>query len=214
MSTHTFTDVGVSLSGFGLEALLQAAPEDVPDDLIEPFVEPDVVSVIDAWDAGASATVDTRPYPKDAVDAVEFIGDLLNVSLNDVFKATGVSERTFHGWKSRTQTASRKSRRPVADGDTLWYLANSHPNLEAWFHSSNEAKGGVRSRRLKPVGAARVRPWAARTYLRRSIASPRTSRRTPTMAPTFPPGTLQVLDSEVVPESSMTVLPLVHDDGR
>ncbi len=214
MSTHTFTDVGVSLSGFGLEALLSKLLQKTSrTTLIEPFVEPDVVSVIDAWDAGASATVDTRPYPKDAVDAVEFIRDLLNVSLNDVFKATGVSERTFHGWKSRghkPQAGSLGGLWPMAD--TLWYLANSHPNLEAWFHSSNEAKAAFGRGDSNQLALLEF-DWAARTYppQHRLTADFEADTDDGTYLPT---GTLQVLDSEVVPESSMTVLPLVHDDGR
>lgn len=80
-------------------------------------------------------------YPSSAVEAVEFIERILQVSQDDVLTAAKVSPRTYFGWKS-------EGRRPQARSlGRLWptvhvlsRLEAIHPNVAYWFHSNSEAR--------------------------------------------------------------------------
>ena len=214
MSTPMFTYVGAPFSGFDLQALVSNLVKKTSQTtLIKPFVESEVASVLEAWNAGSVAPTDVCPYPKTAVHAVEFIRDVLNVSLNDVFEATGVIERTFHGWKA-------KGHKPRADSlgnlwpmaDTLWYLGNGHPNLEAWFHSSEQAKAAFKAGDSNRLALIEF-DWAILAYPPQPSLSTNFDADTDN-SPYIAAGPFEVLDSEAIPESPMADLPMVHDDGR
>lgn len=138
------------------------------------FLDPRIGDVLEVWE-GPPATADAVPqlrivaapmvreYPQTAVDAVEFIRDLLDVSQDAVLASVGIQERTYFGWKS-----NRASRPRVSSLGKLWLMVEAlfglephRPNLAAWFHSTPEAQrafasGDVSRLQLLELQAAAV----------------------------------------------------------
>lgn len=83
-----------------------------------------------------------RAYPQTAVEAVEYLADLLQVTQDAVLRGTQVNERTYYGWKSRPDAKPRAASlgRLWPTVEALTYLAGAHPNLAAWFHSTPAAQ--------------------------------------------------------------------------
>lgn len=83
----------------------------------------------------------TSPYPTDPVEAIRYIGSVLQISQDQVLDAVGIKERTYFGWKTQLRRP-----RPSSLGhlwsvvEALQYLRQSHPNLAAWFHASPQAQ--------------------------------------------------------------------------
>ena len=83
-----------------------------------------------------------REYPHTAVDAVEFIRDVLGVTQDAVLAAVSIAERTYFGWKSRPGTRPR-----VSTQGKLWLMVEAlhgleplRPSLAAWFQATPEAQ--------------------------------------------------------------------------
>lgn len=78
--------------------------------------------------------------PANAVDAVDFIVRSLHVGRDRVFAASGISERTFYGWKSGHTPRENKVQLLWAWVHVLSQLHTSRHELAGWFHASSEAQ--------------------------------------------------------------------------
>ena len=80
-------------------------------------------------------------YPADEVSAVEFVADSLRITVERVLNAVDIKPRTFYGWKERERRPRASSvGRLWAAVEPVFYLAQSRPNLVAWFAETPEAQ--------------------------------------------------------------------------
>lgn len=118
-------------------------------DKLSPEAAPTVTQVVNltfvtdtAAPVAAPAPVAVAAYPQTAVEGVEYLADLLQISQDAVLRGTQVSERTFYGWKANPDAKPRSASlgRLWPTVETLTYLAGSHQNLASWFHATPEAQ--------------------------------------------------------------------------
>lgn len=97
---------------------------------------------LEAWGAADVVSSPERKLaaPTNAVDAVDFIARTIHVGRERVFAASGVSERTFYGWKSGHTPREDKVRLLWAWVHVLSQLHTSRHELAGWFHASDEAQ--------------------------------------------------------------------------
>jgi hypothetical protein len=124
----------------------------------------DVVEIIRGWDPRSLVESVPPTYPTSAVDAVDFIRDLLMISRTAVLEALSISEKSFHNWVRyghRPRPSSIGSLWPMTEA--LFRLAEGHPNLAAWFHSDQVAQEAFQDADVNALALAEL-AWAARTY--------------------------------------------------
>jgi len=112
------------------------------------------------WEAAAT----TLTYPLTEVAAVNFIAGLLRLPRGTVLSALGIAEKSFYNWSGKGNRA-----RPSRTG-TLWpmtivlhALAAGHPNLAAWYHSSDAAQRAFESGDANALAIAES-TWAVRRF--------------------------------------------------
>jgi hypothetical protein len=151
------------------------------------FLAAEISMVLREWDASTTiadtltfsqtGAVDAglepgRTYPSDPVEAIQHLSSLLQIPQERVLAAVGVKERTFFGWKSqlrRPRPASLGRLWEAVEG--LHYLAGSHPNLAAWFHSSPDAQRLFDAGDIDGLVQLEL-DWALRTYRPTHPAAP------------------------------------------
>jgi hypothetical protein len=124
----------------------------------------EVVDIIRGWDPESLVESVPPVYPTSAVEAVDFIRDLLRIPRSAVFAALSISEKSFHNWARfghRPRPSSTGALWPMTEA--LYRLANGHPNLAAWFHSDQAAKEAFQAADVNALALAEL-AWAVRTY--------------------------------------------------
>lgn len=103
-------------------------------------------------------------YPADEVAAVEFIADTLHLAAERVLVAVGIKPRTYYGWKEKTRRPRPSSIGSLwAAVESFYYLAESHPNLLAWFNDTPEAQNLFDNGQFEELARLEV-DWVTRTY--------------------------------------------------
>lgn len=107
----------------------------------------EVSATLDSWGSTiVMPHVSVPSFPRNEVEAVEFIVDALELSQVAVLKALRIPKRTFFGWKGK----GHRPRQPVKD--RVWTMTNAvaglaatHDNLAAWFHANDKAQQAFKS---------------------------------------------------------------------
>lgn len=124
----------------------------------------EVVEIIRGWDPKSLVQTVTHVYPTTAVEAVNFIRDLLMISRTEVLRALSISEKSFHNWANfghRPRSTSTGVLWPMTEA--LYRLANGHHNLGGWFHSDVAAQEAFQAADVNALALAEL-SWAVRTY--------------------------------------------------
>jgi hypothetical protein len=124
----------------------------------------EVVEIIRGWDPRSLVESVPPVYPTSAVDAVDFIRDLLMISRSAVLDALRISEKSFHNWARyghRPRPSSTGALWPMTEA--LYRLANGHPNLGSWFQSDQAAQEAFHVADVNALALAEL-TWAVRTY--------------------------------------------------
>ncbi len=127
-------------------------------------VPTEVVEIIRGWDPRSLVESVPSVYPTSAVDAVDFIRDLLMISRSAVLDALSISEKSFHNWARyghRPRPSSTGALWPMTEA--LFRLADGHPNLAAWFHSDQSAQEAFHDADVNALALAEL-AWATRAY--------------------------------------------------
>jgi hypothetical protein len=79
-------------------------------------------------------------YPRNASEAVEYIRNILQIPLDNVFAAVDIAARTYHGWKEGRLPRQSSLGRLWSMAHAIQGIENVNPNITAWFQSSDKAK--------------------------------------------------------------------------
>lgn len=139
----------------------------------------DIRDAIADWeDLDLDALLPTVPigrpdtYPADEIAAVEFIEEALRIAADRVFAATNIKPRTYYGWREGTRKPRASSVGSLWSAvEALYYLAQSHPNLSAWFKDNAQAQELFDAGRFAELARLEV-DWLARTYGRTPPQAP------------------------------------------
>lgn len=136
-----------------------------------PFtMRPEIVGVLSRWDAEAPISdTSSTEFPEDAVEAVAFIASRLGVTQDEVLNAAGIKERTFFGWRSsghQPRASSQGQLWPMVQ--VVGRLSKVHSHLQAWFQSSEVARGAFANGDVNALVMAEM-DWAVRNL---TIAMP------------------------------------------
>jgi hypothetical protein len=124
----------------------------------------EVAMVIRGWDPESLVESVPPVYPTSAVEAVDFIRDLLMLPRTAVFAALDISEKSFHNWVRyghRPRPLSTGTLWPMTEA--LYRLSKGHPNMAAWFHSEPAAEEAFHAGDVNALVLAEL-TWAVRTY--------------------------------------------------
>lgn len=103
-------------------------------------------------------------YPADEVSAVGFIESALRISVDRVLTATGIKPRTYYGWREGGRKPRASSVGDLWSAvEALYYLAQSHPNLSAWFKDNSDAQDLFDAGQFAELARLEV-DWLVRNY--------------------------------------------------
>lgn len=125
-----------------MPSLRMRRPTGVPTRMDLATLPAPISRALEAWGAADVVSSPERrlPVPTSAVDAVDYIARSLHVRRDRVFAASGISERTFYGWKSGHTPREEKVQLLWAWVHVLSQLHTTRHELAGWFHASSDAQ--------------------------------------------------------------------------
>jgi len=89
--------------------------------------------------AAAPVASDESPFPRDEVEAIDYLIEVLGISQKQALAAVRVPKRTYFGWRSGREPRGKAKAQVWEMVRVVAGLQAAHPSLRAWIHSTPRA---------------------------------------------------------------------------
>lgn len=102
----------------------------------------EITEALKSWGSELAATpvdADTSTFPRDEVEAVDYLIEVLGISQKEALAAVRVPKRTYFGWRSGRKPRGKAKAQVWAMVRVVVGLQAAHPHLRGWIHSTPRA---------------------------------------------------------------------------